>query len=48
MGIRGLYTANTVEGGLLSTTPVGMYPAGRSLFGVDDLSGNVAEYVAGD
>lgn len=40
--------ANTVEAGPLSTTPVGMYPAGRSLFGVDDLSGNVAEYVAGD
>jgi hypothetical protein len=25
-----------------------MYPAGRSLFGVDDLSGNVQEFVAGD
>jgi toxoflavin biosynthesis protein ToxD len=40
--------ANTVEAGPLSTTPVGMYPAGRSPFGVDDLAGNVAEYVAGD
>jgi formylglycine-generating enzyme required for sulfatase activity len=40
--------ANTIESGPLSTTPVGMYPAGRSLFGVDDLSGNVEEYVAGN
>ncbi|MBO0880445.1 MAG: SUMF1/EgtB/PvdO family nonheme iron enzyme, partial [Mycobacterium sp.] len=40
--------ANTVEAGPLSTTPVGMYPTGRSLFGVDDLSGNVEEYVADD
>jgi toxoflavin biosynthesis protein ToxD len=40
--------ANTVEAGPLSTTPVGMYPEGRSLFGADDLSGNVAEYVSGD
>ncbi|MBO0880290.1 MAG: SUMF1/EgtB/PvdO family nonheme iron enzyme [Mycobacterium sp.] len=40
--------ANTVEAGPLSTTPVGMYPAGRSPFGVDDMSGNVEEYVADD
>jgi formylglycine-generating enzyme required for sulfatase activity len=40
--------ANTTESGPLSTTPVGMYPAGRSLFGVDDLSGNVEEYVTDD
>jgi toxoflavin biosynthesis protein ToxD len=40
--------ANTVEAGPLSTTPVGMYPAGRSPFGVDDLSGNVAEHVTDD
>jgi formylglycine-generating enzyme required for sulfatase activity len=40
--------ANTAEAGPLSTTPVGMYPAGRNPFGVDDLSGNVAEYVADD
>jgi formylglycine-generating enzyme required for sulfatase activity len=40
--------ANTVEAGLLSTTPVGMYPAGRSPFGADDLSGNVQEFVADD
>jgi formylglycine-generating enzyme required for sulfatase activity len=40
--------ANTVETGPLSTTPVGMYPAGRSPFGVDDLAGNVEELVAGD
>jgi toxoflavin biosynthesis protein ToxD len=40
--------ANTVEAGPLSTTPVGMYPAGRSPFGVDDLAGNVEELVVGD
>jgi toxoflavin biosynthesis protein ToxD len=40
--------ANTVEAGPLSTTPVGMYPAGRSPFGVDDMSGNVEEFVADD
>jgi toxoflavin biosynthesis protein ToxD len=40
--------ANTVEAGPLSTTSVGMYPAGQSLFGVDDLSGNVEELVADD
>jgi toxoflavin biosynthesis protein ToxD len=40
--------ANTMEAGTLSTTPVGMYPAGRSRFGVDDLSGNVQEHVADD
>jgi formylglycine-generating enzyme required for sulfatase activity len=37
--------ANTVEAGPLSTTPVGMYPAGQSPFGVDDMSGNVEEFV---
>jgi toxoflavin biosynthesis protein ToxD len=40
--------ANTLETGPRSTTPVGMYPAGRSLFGVDDMAGNVEEYVADD
>jgi formylglycine-generating enzyme required for sulfatase activity len=40
--------ANTVEAGLLTTTPVGMYPAGRSRTGVEDLAGNVEEYVADD
>jgi toxoflavin biosynthesis protein ToxD len=40
--------ANTVEAGPLSTTPVGMYPAGRSRSGVDDMSGNVEELVADD
>jgi formylglycine-generating enzyme required for sulfatase activity len=37
---------NTVEAGPLSTTPVGMYPRGRTESGIDDLGGNVEEYVA--
>jgi formylglycine-generating enzyme required for sulfatase activity len=40
--------ANTVEYGPLGTTPVGMYPAGRSPFGPHDMAGNVEEYVADD
>jgi toxoflavin biosynthesis protein ToxD len=36
---------NTIEAGPLSTTPVGMYPTGRSPFGVDDMSGNIEEFV---
>ncbi|AOJ04688.1 MULTISPECIES: formylglycine-generating enzyme family protein [Burkholderia] len=40
--------ANTVEAGPLSTTPVGIFPLGRSVFGIDDLAGNVEEYVADD
>jgi formylglycine-generating enzyme required for sulfatase activity len=38
--------ANTVEGGPLTTTPVGAYPGGRSPLGVDDLAGNVEEWVS--
>jgi formylglycine-generating enzyme required for sulfatase activity len=38
--------ANTIEQGPLSTTPVGIYPLGRSPFGCDDMAGNVEEYVA--
>ncbi len=40
--------ANTVEHGPLTTTPIGVYPAGRSPFGVHDMAGNVEEYVADD
>lgn len=40
--------ANTVESGPLTTTPVGIYPAGRSPFGADDMAGNVEEFVADD
>ncbi|MFC5721647.1 formylglycine-generating enzyme family protein [Streptomyces gamaensis] len=40
--------ANTVEEGPLTTTPIGIHPAGRSPFGVHDLAGNVEEYVADD
>ncbi|MFI9203984.1 formylglycine-generating enzyme family protein [Streptomyces sp. NPDC053048] len=38
--------SNTVEQGPLTTTPVGVYPGGRSPFGNDDMAGNVEEYVA--
>ncbi|GHJ37204.1 SUMF1/EgtB/PvdO family nonheme iron enzyme [Streptomyces sp. TS71-3] len=40
--------ANTVEQGPLDTTPVGVYPAGRTPFGADDMAGNVEEYTADD
>ncbi len=40
--------ANTAELGPLCATPVGLYPTGRSPFGVWDLAGNVEEYVAED
>ena len=40
--------ANTAEGGLLCTTPVGMYPRGASPFGALDMGGNVEEFVADD
>lgn len=40
------HRANTVESGLLQTTPVGIFPAGASYFGAADLAGNVEEYVA--
>lgn len=38
--------ANTCETGLFQTTPVGIFPAGNSPFGVADMAGNVEEYVA--
>ncbi|WP_267244116.1 formylglycine-generating enzyme family protein [Streptomyces sp. PR69] len=38
--------ANTVEHGPLATTPIGVFPAGRSPFGVHDMAGNVEEYTA--
>ena len=38
--------ANTAEFGPLDTTPVELYPAGASPFGVQDLAGNVEEWVA--
>ncbi|QNP68664.1 SUMF1/EgtB/PvdO family nonheme iron enzyme [Streptomyces roseirectus] len=40
--------ANTVEAGPLTTTPIGVYPGGRSPFGVYDMAGNVEEYTADD
>ncbi|WP_116963837.1 formylglycine-generating enzyme family protein [Fastidiosibacter lacustris] len=36
---------NTLETGLYSSTPVGIFPKGNSPFGVSDMSGNVEEYV---
>lgn len=44
----GIDHANTVESGPLCTTPVGMYPLGRTPLGIDDLAGNVEEYTADD
>ena len=38
--------ANTVETGILSTTPVGIFPRGASPFGCLDMAGNAEEYVA--
>jgi len=40
--------ANTIEEGILSTTPIGMYPLGLSPFGVMDMAGNVEEYTSSD
>ena len=37
---------NTMETGLLSTSPVGMFPDSTSPFGVSDMAGNVEEYVS--
>jgi toxoflavin biosynthesis protein ToxD len=40
------HRANTVEGGPLQTTPIGIYPEGASPFGLFDMAGNVEEFVA--
>ncbi|MCM3707373.1 formylglycine-generating enzyme family protein [Cytobacillus firmus] len=37
--------ANTVECGLLRSSPVGMFAAGNSFYGVTDMAGNVEEFV---
>lgn len=37
--------ANTVETGLFSTSPVGVFVEGNSPFGLSDMAGNVEEYV---
>lgn len=39
---------NTAELKIQSTTPVGIFPGGRSWIGADDMGGNVEEYVADD
>lgn len=38
--------ANTLEAGILWTTPVGIFPKGRSVFGCFDMGGNVEEFVS--
>jgi len=38
--------ANTVETGILSTSPVGIFPRGVSPFGTYDMGGNVEEFVS--
>ncbi|MFH8386361.1 formylglycine-generating enzyme family protein [Kitasatospora sp. NPDC018058] len=38
--------ANTLESGLLMTSPVGVYPQGRSWCGALDMAGNVEEYTS--
>lgn len=37
--------ANTLESGILQSTPVGIFPKGNSAFGCCDMAGNVEEYV---
>ncbi|MEI7455598.1 MAG: formylglycine-generating enzyme family protein [Nitrosomonadales bacterium] len=37
--------ANTVETGIFSTTPVGIFVEGNTPFGASDMAGNVEEYV---
>ncbi|MDC9606774.1 formylglycine-generating enzyme family protein [Xenorhabdus griffiniae] len=39
------FLLNTVETGIYMTTPVGMFSAGQSPFGVMDMAGNVEEFV---
>jgi toxoflavin biosynthesis protein ToxD len=38
---------NTLESGILSTSPVGAFPSGRAWCGAHDMAGNVEEIVAG-
>lgn len=40
--------ANTVEEKIFTSTPVGSFPKGDSVFGVSDMAGNVEEYTADD
>jgi formylglycine-generating enzyme required for sulfatase activity len=38
--------ANTAEAGIFQSTPIGIFAAGNSPFGVADMAGNVEEYVS--
>jgi formylglycine-generating enzyme required for sulfatase activity len=38
---------NTLESGIVDSTPVGIFPKGNSAFGIADMAGNVEEYVSG-
>ncbi len=40
--------ANTCETGFFSSSPVGIFHGGESVFGVYDMAGNVEEYVSSD
>lgn len=42
------HRTNTREAGLLTSTPVGMFPGGATPSGIQDMAGNVEEYVADD
>ena len=42
------HLANTNETGLFQSSPVGLFPQGKSFFGHMDMAGNVEEYVSND
>ena len=38
--------ANTAEAGLNNIAPIGLFPAGASLFGIQDMIGNIFEWTS--